>query len=214
MEEGALLEEELSEDVLNQGAALLARAAKTASARERMLQRRADAVQEAQGPADAALAGMAVFFEEGLLVPEVRRCLERKNARVTDKWHLADIFTVHNPGSVQLKFRWTAALHGCYLLTPNFWFGKHGPIIKYIGAMSKKKPKRRVWVSEGFKTDHPGTWKVLQRILARQPGRKRWHWLDSKDMFLAEKDARRRSGNSTVIALVTGDECNDQEQQS
>jgi hypothetical protein len=81
---------------------------------------------------------VAVLPEEGLPVPEVRRCLERKNVRVTDKRRLADIFTVRNPGSVLSKSRWTAALHGCYQLTVDFWFGKHGPIKKDIGAMSKK----------------------------------------------------------------------------
>ena len=148
LQEGAVLDEEVTEEMLTRRDELQERDRKNGQVRETVLKRRDAALQEPLGPEQ--VAGACTFVEEGLLASDLRRVISRRQAIVANGWRDATLFTMRNPGRPGPLVQWAAALLGCYIVTTDFWFGRGGSVIKYKGALSG--PRRKVWVSANFKT--------------------------------------------------------------
>ncbi len=199
LEDGLLLDHEITPAVTRAREKLRVRAAKAKKARARKHARWAVA-QSVKRFDPTPFNGKQVFVEDGLLSFDVRRGFLEHRAVPTGDWRHASLFIVQNPGQAGMRARWAAALRGHSLITPRVWLTGMGPTIRYVGAMRRCRPHRVVWVSADFRRAHPGIWTIMQHCCTTCTGRP-WDWLDSKDAFL---HARRATKNkSGVLALVS-----------
>ena len=200
---GALLEEEVSEDLARNSAAAADR--QMGSLRARI--RRADhleAVDHSVCSVEAVFPpGSAIFVDDGLPLPqEWDVLLARRQLRQVRDLAAAAVLVAKDPWRPGGRcLSWAAALRGLWVASPAVLGGARGPALKHQRAL---RTRRHLWASAAFRESCPDIWATILEAMLAHDGPCNWSLLPSPEAWAVAKAlAVEHSRSAEVLALLT-----------
>ena len=165
---------------------------------------------EARYPGRLELARATLLVEPGTPLPSTwHHRVSDLEMRAVDSATMADVIVAHNPWELNDQCHlWAVVLRGAWvgtaaLLDPT----PSGPCRKIKAAL---KTKRRLFVSDGFRSEHCHLWAALLEVLIGTAGH-HWELLDGPGAWAYAKAKVMRRGNSAeVLSLLSAAEAQTQ----
>ena len=202
---GALLDEEVTEDLAGSVAAEADRQTKSLRARIRRADHLEAVARSACSVEDVCPAGSAVFLDVDVPLPpggDWEVLLARRRARRVHDLAAASVLVAADPWRPADRcLPWAAALRGLWIASPAVLDGARGPALKYQRALH---PRRHLWVSIAFREGFPDMWAAILEAMLAADGPCNWHLLPTPEAWAAAKAlALQQSRSAEVLALLT-----------
>jgi hypothetical protein len=205
---GTLLDEEVSEDLVN-----LAREAAKAdakrSAQHRQAAQRKQQQMEFELPADESLQHKQIFVDDRGIDEDSRkhvdrRCAELRMARVASR-KTAEFTIVANPADLGARTEWANILAGRTILSVQAFCERAGPSFRFCAAV---KTERQVYCTDAFKECFAQVWDLMKYFNSALPGK--WTFVaDLMSFARVKRAAIAAKKSSTCICIATAADIED-----
>ena len=198
---GALLDHEVSDDVLKGAAEEAKRQVQSRGVRTRAAARQLLA-HHADPPKPEEMHKSCIYVVAPANDRTLLEAVARHEARIVKDVWLATMFIAGNPFDPGQIVTLAAVLRGAWVLTPSTFAGSSQTALKYLSAF---KVRRRIWFSDAFRAEHVMLWRVVLELL--KVCTHNWELLPGPQAWAtARAHAEKKKQPASVLAVVATSE--------